>query len=224
MAASSFIEINTGITRSFLLPCVDGFMLIDTGYSYNYNAFLKLLRKHTIKLQQINYLLLTHHHHDHTGFASRLRKQSDCKLIAHQNARPYLTKGTISGNLQPLNTCIRRLLFLIGPLMPKATFEPVDLKPDDLFIHVQKTDISHLLGYSGHIIHTPGHSSDSISVVLGNGHAFVGDVMMNLPICRLKRRPFLVEDEHMVQNSWNRLKEAGAKIYHPSHGKVIGQA
>jgi endoribonuclease LACTB2 len=219
MAAHPFTEVNTGITRSFLLPCPDGFMLIDTGYSHNYNAFVKLLGKHSIKLQQIKYLLLTHHHHDHTGFASHLRKQSGCKLIAHQNARPYLSSGTISTNLKPLNSCIRRLLFLLGPLMPKAVFEPVDLQQDDIVMKGQAMDISNLLGYSGHIIHTPGHSTDSISLVLGNGHAFVGDVMMNLPLCGLKKRPFLIEDANAVQNSWKALKDAGAKWYHPAHGK-----
>lgn len=219
MAYQSFIELNTGTTRNFLLPCPGGYLLVDTGYSHNYKRFLKLLHKHNISVQQIKYLLLTHHHHDHSGFALRLRTQSNCKLVANQKALPYLAGGTLSAKLKPLNACIRHLLFFIRPFMPKAVFEPVEVKPDDIILQQPKTEISDILGYSAYIIHTPGHSDDSISLLLDDGHAFVGDVMMNLPLCGLKKRPFLLEDESQVIQSWKKLEDAGATKFHPAHGK-----
>jgi hydroxyacylglutathione hydrolase len=76
------------------------------------------------------------------------------------------------------------------------------------------------IGIDGKILYTPGHSRDSISVLLSNGSAFVGDVAMNfLRLTGIGHRPICIEDINTVYASWQRLIEQGAKAIYPSHGK-----
>ena len=76
------------------------------------------------------------------------------------------------------------------------------------------------IGIEGEILHTPGHSADSISVLLSDGNAFVGDAAMNfLNFCRIKYRPIFIEDIDSVFTSWKKLMENGAKWIYPAHGR-----
>lgn len=133
----------------------------------------------------------------------------------------FLQSGTVSQTMKPLNKCMKYLLKLMKPFMPEPAFEPLKLSETDVLIEDDPVSIYSLTGLKGNILHTPGHSADSISLVLENGHAFVGDVVMNLPLCGLKKRPFLLESETLVRESWKILLSAGAKNFHPAHGKAF---
>jgi glyoxylase-like metal-dependent hydrolase (beta-lactamase superfamily II) len=75
-------------------------------------------------------------------------------------------------------------------------------------------------GISGHIIHTPGHSPGSVSVLLESGEAFVGDLAMNrLPLRLVPGLPIFADDPRAVIRSWEILLERGAEIIYPAHGK-----
>lgn len=76
------------------------------------------------------------------------------------------------------------------------------------------------IGIDGKILYTPGHTRDSISVILSDGRAFVGDAAMNfLRLTGVGRHPIYVEDINMVYASWKRLIEQGAKVIYPAHGR-----
>jgi len=59
---------------------------------------------------------------------------------------------------------------------------------------------------------TPGHSDDSVSLLLDNGFAFTGD----LP------PPSMVTDDiaAAVARSWKELRSRGATTIYPGHGPV----
>jgi glyoxylase-like metal-dependent hydrolase (beta-lactamase superfamily II) len=68
------------------------------------------------------------------------------------------------------------------------------------------------IGIAGEILHTPGHSDDSVSLLLDNGAVFTGDLT----------HPRLVgeHDAGVVGASWRRLREHGATLVYPGHGPV----
>jgi glyoxylase-like metal-dependent hydrolase (beta-lactamase superfamily II) len=75
-------------------------------------------------------------------------------------------------------------------------------------------------GIDGSVIHTPGHSSDSVSLLLGTGEAFVGDLAMNgLPMRIGAGVPIFADDVGVVRESWRMLIDRGAKVFYPAHGK-----
>ena len=78
------------------------------------------------------------------------------------------------------------------------------------------------IGVDGIILHTPGHTNtgDSISVLLSDGNAFVGDAAMNfLWWCGIGHRPIAIGDINTVFESWRKLQEHGARVIYPSHGR-----
>ena len=75
-------------------------------------------------------------------------------------------------------------------------------------------------GVTGRVVHTPGHSPGSVSVVLPCGEAFVGDLAMNgPPICRKPTFGIFAPDPEIVPASWRRLVEMGVHTVFPAHGQ-----
>ncbi len=75
-------------------------------------------------------------------------------------------------------------------------------------------------GLAGHVLHTPGHSPGSVTVLLESGEAFVGDLAMNgFPLRRRPGLPIIAEDPEAVIRSWHRLLDAGARTIYPAHGR-----
>ena len=96
-------------------------------------------------------------------------------------------------------------------------------------VHFPSTDVEIILeaegfslaefGIPGKVIHTPGHSSGSISVLLETGDAFVGDLAMNgFPLRIGPGLPIFADDLQKVKESWKMLLDRGAKMIYPAHG------
>ena len=68
------------------------------------------------------------------------------------------------------------------------------------------------LGIAGEIVPTPGHSDDSVSLLLDGGAVFTGDLT----------HPAMIglESPDVVRSSWQALKDRGATLVHAGHGPV----
>jgi glyoxylase-like metal-dependent hydrolase (beta-lactamase superfamily II) len=60
------------------------------------------------------------------------------------------------------------------------TSPPVTLRDDDITVRGNDDDILRGIGIDSRILYTPGHRKDSITVLLDDGSAFVGDLAFNL--------------------------------------------
>jgi len=210
------LRIAMSVTNCFLLPCNGGYLLIDTSYENKYKAFLKALKKHGIDLSEIRYLLLTHHHNDHAGFAAELIKNSPAEIIVHQEAVPHLEKGEIGEGLKPLNRQIKIFMYLLAKLHPHF-YPPLTGRQTDHLLSGDDLLLLKKIGIDGIILHTPGHSTDSISVLLSDGSAIVGDAAMN--VFGVAPFPILIDKIEDVYSSWGKLIEHGALTIYPAHGK-----
>jgi glyoxylase-like metal-dependent hydrolase (beta-lactamase superfamily II) len=68
------------------------------------------------------------------------------------------------------------------------------------------------IGFPGEILPTPGHSDDSVSLLLDDGSVFTGDLT-----------PYELawgEAAELVTSSWQLLKEKGARRVYPGHGEI----
>jgi glyoxylase-like metal-dependent hydrolase (beta-lactamase superfamily II) len=98
------------------------------------------------------------------------------------------------------------------------------VKPADRFVEITTHDNVPLsfaesraflgrLGLAGEIVPTPGHSDDSVSLLLDDGAAFTGDLTP----------PQMLGDDPasaLAAASWRRLGERGARTVYPGHGPV----
>jgi glyoxylase-like metal-dependent hydrolase (beta-lactamase superfamily II) len=212
--------VKLGWTQCYLLPCTGGYLLIDTDYSKYYALFERKLRSLGIALSDIRYLLLTHHHDDHAGFAAQLVRSVGCRVIAHRDAAGPLARGQSEGTDHPVNRRCRITLALYTLRHKEYSFPPLTLTGKDIVLEGDNDNLLQEIGVNGIILHTPGHTRDSISVLLSDGSAFVGDAAMNfLRWTGMGHRPIVVEDINDVYESWQRLREHGARVIYPSHGK-----
>ena len=209
-----------GWTRCYLLPCAGGYLLIDTDYAKYYRLFTRKLGGLGIALSEIKYLLLTHHHDDHAGFAAELVRSAGGQVIAHRDAVRPLSQGRSEGTDNPVNRRCRATLALYTLRHTEYTFPPLSLTERDIVVEGDDESILPRIGIDGVILHTPGHTKDSISVLLSDGSAFVGDAAMNfLRWTGMGHRPIVVENIETVYESWRKLRERGARVIYPSHGK-----
>jgi glyoxylase-like metal-dependent hydrolase (beta-lactamase superfamily II) len=177
----SLYPIDLGITTCYMLNAWDGYLLIDTGYEKDYPKFRRALAKLGIGVEEIRWLLLTHHHDDHAGFAARLVEETGCRLIVHTDAVEPLARGESLETMEPLNGCIRAVFELFSIFHGGFRYPPLSVGAGDggrIIVEADR-EIPDETGISGRIITTPGHCGDSISVILDGGEAFVGDAGMN---------------------------------------------
>ena len=165
-------------------------LLIDLGWPGTMGAMQANLRRMGIPLREIRYGLATHYHIDHAGLAQELKNAGV----------PLLVVDVQLGSI---------------PLMVRST------KPVDRYVDIDITDnvaitvaesrgFLERIGIAGEIIHTPGHSDDSVSVLLDDGSVFTGDLTP----------PYVATADQActVIESWRRLRERGATLVYPGHG------
>jgi len=219
-AEDAFFSIKLSVTNCFLLPCDGGYLLIDTSYPDQYEKLLKELAKIDVDVSEIRYVLLTHHHDDHAGFVAEfVEKNPTVTVIVHEADLAWLAAGRNNEDAAPLNGCIHVLLGLFGSFH-EFGYPGYIVRENDIVLTGDDDELLHSIGVDGVILHTPGHTDDSVSVILADGSAFVGDVAMNfLKVCCIKYRPIFVHDMPEVRESWERVLDAGAVTIYPAHGK-----
>jgi len=216
----SVVRLKLAFTNVFLLRARDGYLQIDTSYPDTYTEYCERLADLGIPIDQIGFLVLTHHHDDHAGFAAALVRDSGARLVAARSAREPLAAGRSEETMSPANACTGAILGVFALFHGEFAYPPLTLSDRDLLLDTEESEWLRSIGIQGDILLTPGHTHDSISVLLDDGSAFVGDLAMNfMNICRLRRRPIFAEDMEQVYASWERLRAAGATKIYTAHGE-----
>jgi hydroxyacylglutathione hydrolase len=203
-----------GVDRCYLIHG-EKIIMIDGGAPKQGKGFMKAIERLSIKPEAIKLIVLTHGHWDHIGSAKRIKALTGAKLALHGQEKDWLEKS-----LKPLPPGVTAWGNLFVKIM--SVFMPL--------VHIPATDVDIVLGdgefplaeygIPGKIVHTPGHSMGSVSILLETGEAFVGDLAMSMFPLRLSPGlPILAEDMQKVRESWKLLIDRGAKTIYPAHGK-----
>jgi glyoxylase-like metal-dependent hydrolase (beta-lactamase superfamily II) len=204
-------------TNYYLLRAKGGYLLIDAGWNGKMSVFLKKMYEAGIDPREVNYIMVTHHHHDHAALVNELRTIMGAKLILHKKQVDLLKNGnTETAKTKQYNLSLK-LLDRALRLFIRLSYPPIFTKDKDIVIGDDGREVLKEIGINGVIVDTPGHSEDSITLITDDGKAYCGDAAMN--ICGIKPYPIEAEDYIVVKESWARIISSGAKILFPSHGK-----
>ncbi|MDY6893125.1 MAG: MBL fold metallo-hydrolase [Chloroflexota bacterium] len=212
----TIVQISTFIARCYLVTANgEEAILIDSGWPNSAKKILKIIDKTGIMPSLI---LLTHGHVDHQGNAAEIREATGARIAVHQFDADLCRDGT-NGTVTP-SYWFGRLMKPILNRQRVPSFEPD--------IVLQGGEELSDLGFSevnGRIVHTPGHTPGSISLLLDSGELFVGDLVIPpfplgmLPFWSSKPGiPFIITSPESYKNSIEKLLEFSPKMVYSGHG------
>ncbi|QYR20562.1 MBL fold metallo-hydrolase [Paenibacillus sp. sptzw28] len=113
---------------------------------------------------EIEAIVLTHAHFDHMGGVDELRKAAGCPVYIHDLEADWLTDAKKNGSAR------------WSDVTPPLTTGPAEFALSE----GQKLE---LIGHTFRVMHTPGHSPGSISLLCGE-HLISGDVLFRMSVGR----------------------------------------
>ena len=183
-----------GNTNCYYIKGKKGSILVDTDWAGTLQAFYKKVKE--LNITNIDYLLITHYHPDHMGITQDIIDNVNVKLLVIDVQKDYIH---CSDKIFEKNKNIN-----FNPICTNALI--ISCKDSRRFLND--------LGINGEIIYTPGHSDDSISLILDEGIALVGDLYdLNSAI---------TFNDEKINNSWNKILSHNiSKIYYGHHEQNI---
>ena len=183
------VNIGYDSTNYYVLGAGSRRLLIDVGFPGTLPKLSAALKRKGIALQEIGYLLVMHSHPDHAGLAQELKAQGLRLIVLGQQraAIPLLKR-----HMKPAQHSVEITLH-----------DNLELTTRESRAFLQR------IGIAGEIVWTPGHTDDSVSLVLDEGLAFTGD----LP------PPGFVDEaaSAAVQQSWDALRRLHVHTVCPGH-------
>lgn len=143
-------------------------ILVDTGSRGDARAIRAACAAVGVALRDLALILHTHVHSDHVGTTADLAAEAQCPVSYHSNDRVLAEQGH-NGRLRGVGLRGRILSRLLSDLPFPSCRADLDAS-DGLRLDA--------FGVPATVLHTPGHTAGSISVLLDNGDAIVGDLMM----------------------------------------------
>lgn len=193
-AARPVTIVNVGYrsTNYWVVSAGSARLLVDLGWPGTMGALRANLTRMDVPVGEIRYGLATHYHIDHAGLAQELKLAGVPLLVLDVQvaAIPAMQRWT----------------------KPDDRYVPITLHDNVTIAASESRALLWEIGIHGEILHTPGHSEDSVSLLLDDGSAFTGDLT----------HPGLADaaDAERVAQSWRRLRERGAARVYPGHGPV----
>lgn len=121
--------------------------MIDGGVSAAYPNIVDYLNSSGRKIEEIHLLAHTHCHPDHIGSSPAIREASGCRVAAHGFAKPWIEDVDLQYRERPTGTFYTLVSGSVGIDRILNDGDTLDLGE----------------GQSLTVLHTPGHSRDSVS-------------------------------------------------------------
>jgi hydroxyacylglutathione hydrolase len=193
-----------------------GAVLVDGAWPGAAKPFSRLLADSGLQPEEIRLIILTHGDFDHVGGTREIQELTGAKIVMHRNDSENLEKAIFHwpGGVTPWGKISRAFFMPFVKVKGKFEAAKVDIPLDDDGLSLEE------YGISGRIIHTPGHTFGSVSVVLESGDVFVGCLAQNrFPFVLRPKLPIYAKDLELLKKSWEKVLSMGAETIYPGHGK-----
>jgi glyoxylase-like metal-dependent hydrolase (beta-lactamase superfamily II) len=186
----NIVNVGYASTNYYAIDLKNGKLLVDCGWPGTLPQFKRVLKQKDVSLSELTYLLVTHFHPDHAGLVQEL-KNLGMKFI--------------------LPECQADFISSFGDYFKGKSLPYVEIQQNDNLL--LKLENSRLflsgMGLAGEILHTPGHSDDSITLVLDEGYAFTGDL----------HPAFMNIEDPTTRASWDKIYRHKITQIFPGHGR-----
>ena len=184
--------LNYHVTNCYLIPAATGLLLVDADMAGTLPLMFRSLGEAGMRVQDIRYLFCTHYDPDHAGIAQDLRAHG-VDLVLLDVQVPHIQR--------------QDAIFAKNPRTP---FTPATMEGAIIISCAESRSWLASIGMAGEILHTPGHTDDSVTLVVDGVGAFVGD----LP--RLQDAP--AWNDPVIDASWSAVMRHAPPLIYPGHG------
>ena len=181
-------------TNTYLIEGERGSILFDTGWAGTFPAFCAELGRKGKQLQSITYVVISHFHPDHCGIAQEIADLGPVLMICDVQ-KDFLHASDA-----------------IFEKEKKLRFLPIRDEKVKFITLSESRSVLEVLGIAGELLHTPGHSDDSITLKLDKGDLFVGDLN---PLYELE-----MHRGTEIERSWEKLLAFHPKTVYYGHAKA----
>ena len=192
MSKITIVNVGYRSTNYWVISAGTTRLLVDLGWPGSMGMMRANLKRMDVPLQEIRYALATHYHIDHAGLGQELKEAGV----------PLLVLEVQVGAIPLMKRWIK----------PQDNYVEISLHDNVTSTCAESRSLLEGIGIPGEIVHTPGHSDDSVSLLLDDGSVFTGDLT--------RPQAIGVEDPAVVNASWQLLRERGATRVYPGHGPV----
>jgi len=201
-------------SNAYLLKGKWGLILVDTGQKGGTAKVKKALTDLGEEITDIDLIIITHVHYDHVGSLAQIKKESSAEVMVHETEAALLRSGSCGF---PKGTMVfSKALSCMANRLMDDSFETVE--PE---IEIDESFDLEEFGLEGEVVHTPGHTEGSLTVILDDGNCIVGDTLFNV-LPRSVYPPF-ANNESRLEESWRKISEYDCRRYYPGHGRVINR-
>jgi glyoxylase-like metal-dependent hydrolase (beta-lactamase superfamily II) len=204
------------VCNVYLLVSDTGLTLVDAGVAGAVDRIVAQIEGGGYAPSELESIVVTHAHTDHTGGVAELVRRFGARVIAHREEVPYI-EGVES---LPAGSGLQRVIKWLGDHLPG---EGRGIEVARGLEEGEKLDV--LGGLQ--VIHTPGHTPGSMSLYQEErGILFCGDLIFNgHPLTgrgglRYAPRAFSVDPEE-VERSVQKLSGLQVRVLCVGHGEPI---
>ncbi|MCB0196385.1 MAG: MBL fold metallo-hydrolase [Anaerolineae bacterium] len=199
--------IKTWMSNVFLIEADRGLVLIDAGPPRSERKILERMQK--LGRDDLQLIFLTHAHYDHIGSVAALKYHTGAPIAINRIDADALARAeTALGSVQGSARFAKMGLPLLEMLMPVPP-----IQADLLLDHGDRLDD---YGLNAQIVHTPGHTLGSSTLLVENRLAFVGDLISMIGEPHAQSR-FAV-DWRQLAKSLQRLQQLQPEWIYSGHG------
>jgi len=183
-------------------------VMIDTGSERNPQDFVDFCSGLGIVPEDIELIAVSHEHADHYLSLDIIKELTGAPVLCHSAAKDFLVNGwppSITPRTQVGADAIASLHEIgeIPKVVPDMVIEgEYDLGP---------------YGIPGAIVHTPGHSAGSLSVILDTGDVILGDIFVQNEADGALVAALFADDVPALEESIKLLLAKGTSFY-SGHG------
>lgn len=197
----------------YLVKGASACIIVDSSYGW---VGKKLLRRAEMARdgKRLQALVLTHTHFDHAGNAALLKQHFKLDIVVHNQEAGYLKRGIspLPRGTQFYNKGVMNVLRRIN-----TPFQHIKPVRGDILINERYDFLEY--GLNAYAIPTPGHTKGSLSLVVDDTIALVGDTLVGYVLGH--NYPAFADLPEQFAASWAALLDTGCQTFLPTHGGSI---
>ena len=189
--------------------------LIDAGFSDDQSIASRLEELRGFAGLKLRYIVITHHHFDHSSGAHRLREETGARIVMHRDEAPLLLRAAEEELPSDVEAPPERQQFREQTLRFRR--DGAKGVPDEL---VSDGDTLRVGGLTLRMVHTPGHTAGHLSPFLEEGRVvFAGDNVLGLGTTVVPPPPHGDMAQYIA--SLGKMQALDAELMCCGHGPVV---